>query len=129
MDAKIDILGLGCTAIDELLYVDAYPAADGKMQVRRRQRQCGGLTATALVAAARWDAAAPTREPWATTSYRSSSSSGSAKKGSTTPHSRQARRAADPLGSIIVDESRHTRAILFDTDGVFGPIRLGRPKS
>ena len=31
----------------------AYPAADSKVQVRHRQRQCGGLTGTALVAAAR----------------------------------------------------------------------------
>ena len=54
----IDVLGLGCIAVDELLYVDAYPAADGKMPVGRWQRQCGGLTATALVAAARLGAKA-----------------------------------------------------------------------
>jgi sulfofructose kinase len=50
---EFDILGLGCTALDELLYVEAYPPADGKERVHRRERQCGGLTATALVAAAR----------------------------------------------------------------------------
>ena len=49
----IDVLGLGIAAVDDLLYVDAYPAADEKAPVRRRERQCGGLTATALVAAAR----------------------------------------------------------------------------
>ncbi len=49
----IDVLGLGYTAVDDLLYVDAYPAADVKAEVRRRERQCGGLTATALVAASR----------------------------------------------------------------------------
>ncbi len=54
----IDVLGLGCIAVDELLYVDAYPAADSKMPVGRWQRQCGGLTATALVAAARLGARA-----------------------------------------------------------------------
>ena len=53
MQKRIDILGLGCTAVDELLYVDAYPAEDGKTPVRRRERQCGGLTATAMVAGAR----------------------------------------------------------------------------
>ena len=53
MRKSIDILGLGCTAVDELLYVDAYPAEDGKVPVRRRDRQCGGLTATAMVAGAR----------------------------------------------------------------------------
>jgi sugar/nucleoside kinase (ribokinase family) len=53
MHDRIDILGLGCTAVDELLYVDAYPPEDGKTPVRRRDRQCGGLTATAMVAGAR----------------------------------------------------------------------------
>ena len=53
MHKRIDILGLGCTAVDELLYVDAYPPEDGKTPVRRRERQCGGLTATAMVAGAR----------------------------------------------------------------------------
>jgi sugar/nucleoside kinase (ribokinase family) len=53
MHKSIDILGLGCTAVDELLYVDAYPPEDGKTPVRRRERQCGGLTATAMVAGAR----------------------------------------------------------------------------
>jgi sugar/nucleoside kinase (ribokinase family) len=48
-----DILGLGCVAIDELLYVASYPAADSKAKVLRWERHCGGLTATALVAAAR----------------------------------------------------------------------------
>ena len=33
-----DILGLGCVAIDDLLYVAAYPPADGKVQVQRRER-------------------------------------------------------------------------------------------
>ena len=54
----IDVLGLGCTAVDDLLYVPQYPAEDTKMRVRRRERQCGGLCATALVAAARLGATA-----------------------------------------------------------------------
>lgn len=53
MTSPIDVLGMGCVAVDELLFVDEYPAEDTKAPVRRRERQCGGLTATALVAAAR----------------------------------------------------------------------------
>lgn len=53
MRPTIDVLGLGCTAVDDLLFVPAHPPADSKLQVTRRERQCGGLTATALVAAAR----------------------------------------------------------------------------
>ena len=48
-----DILGLGCATIDELLFVDNYPAPDGKVLVSEAQTQGGGLTATALVAGAR----------------------------------------------------------------------------
>src|SRR3982750_1413771 len=51
--AAFDVLGLGCTAVDDLLYVGGFPLPETKVQVRRRERQCGGLTATALVAAAR----------------------------------------------------------------------------
>ena len=48
-----DILGLGCATIDELLFVDEFPAPDGKAVVQDAQTQGGGLTATALVAGAR----------------------------------------------------------------------------
>jgi ribokinase len=50
---QVDVLGLGVVAVDDLLYVETYPPADAKMPVGRRDRQCGGLTGTALVAAAR----------------------------------------------------------------------------
>lgn len=53
MIERVDILGCGCAAVDDLLLVDAYPAIDQRVPVRRWERQCGGLTATALVAAAR----------------------------------------------------------------------------
>ena len=48
-----EILGLGCAAVDDILFLPRYPEADAKVEVRERQRHCGGLTATALVAAAR----------------------------------------------------------------------------
>jgi len=53
MDAQIDILGLGAVAVDDLVYVPSYPPADAKARITASDRQCGGLTATALVAAAR----------------------------------------------------------------------------
>jgi sugar/nucleoside kinase (ribokinase family) len=51
-----DILGLGATAVDDLIYVESYPAADSKVPIGRQERQGGGLTGTALVAAARMGA-------------------------------------------------------------------------
>lgn len=48
-----DVLGLGVLAVDDLLYVERFPPPDTKTPVLHRERQAGGLTGTALVAAAR----------------------------------------------------------------------------
>lgn len=48
-----DVLGLGAAAVDHLIYVPSYPPPNAKSYVLRSEHQCGGLTATALVAAAR----------------------------------------------------------------------------
>ncbi len=53
MPPQIDVLGLGSAAVDEILYVETYPSPDTKTRVLRRELRCGGLTATALVAATR----------------------------------------------------------------------------
>ncbi len=50
---RYDVLGVGIVTVDDLLYVESYPPPDSKVPVRRRIRQCGGLTGTALVAASR----------------------------------------------------------------------------
>ena len=50
---KFDVLGLGAVAVDDFIEVEGYPGPDTKAQVIGRQRHCGGLTAIALVAAAR----------------------------------------------------------------------------
>jgi len=49
----IDVLGIGCTAVDDVLYVDEYPVADAKLKIKRSERRFGGLTAIALVTAAK----------------------------------------------------------------------------
>lgn len=48
-----DVLGLGAVTVDDLVYVDQYPLPGTKLRVRERLREGGGLTGTALVAAAR----------------------------------------------------------------------------
>lgn len=52
-NTTFDVLGLGCTAVDEVLYVGKFPGDDGKACVQLRARRFGGLTGAALVAAAR----------------------------------------------------------------------------
>jgi sulfofructose kinase len=53
MDKRWDIIGIGALAVDDLIYLDHYPQLNEKMAITTKQRQGGGLTATALVAAAR----------------------------------------------------------------------------
>jgi len=51
-----DVLGFGCATIDELFFIEEWPAADRKIPISRRETQGGGLGATALIAAARMGA-------------------------------------------------------------------------
>lgn len=53
MNKRYDVLGMGVVAVDDLIYLDHYPKPDEVLDISRRERQCGGLTATALVAASR----------------------------------------------------------------------------
>lgn len=51
--STFDVLGIGAVAVDDVIYVEEFPAADLKTQVLRRQRYFGGLTSIALVTVAR----------------------------------------------------------------------------
>jgi sulfofructose kinase len=112
-----DILGLGCVAVDDLLYVAHYPEADSKQEVRRRQRQCGGLTATALVAAARLGAQCA----YAGTLGRDELSVFAAHRLAAENVDLSYLRRRDGVrpicSTIVVDETQRTRTILFDLSG------------
>jgi sulfofructose kinase len=120
MKASIDILGLGCTAVDEMLHVRKYPPADSKVPLLKRVRQCGGLTATALVAAARLGA----RCAYAGVLGEDPDSAFVLKQfreeGVNVRHTLQ-RRGARPVRSVIVVAARGgTRTIFYETEGVIG---------
>jgi sugar/nucleoside kinase (ribokinase family) len=120
MNKKIDILGLGYTAVDDLLYVDGYPTADAKTEVRRRERQCGGLAATALVAAARMGCRCayagilgdddPSR--FVVARFH--------EEGIDTSHVGRRDGAGPVRSTIVVEQCHRTRTILFDLSGVVG---------
>src|SRR5262245_56512802 len=118
--ARFDLLGLGCTAVDHLLYVENFPPADAKVQVRRRERQCGGLTATALVAAARLGARCAFAGVLGDDEDSRFVIDTLAREGiDVGPMVR--RPSARPIHStIIVDETHHTRTILYDLAGTVG---------
>src|SRR5262249_55127931 len=120
MDSNFDILGLGCVAVDDLLYVPSFPSPDSKMQIVRRERQCGGLTATALVAAARLGS----RCAYAGTLGQDDLSQyvvdSLHNEGIDVAYVQQ-RPGARPIYSVvIVDADRQTRTILYDLEGALG---------
>jgi sugar/nucleoside kinase (ribokinase family) len=115
-----DVLGLGCVAVDDLLYVAEYPPAEAKVRVRRRERQCGGLTGTALVAAARLGARCAFGGVLGDDEDSRFVEDAFRRAGvDTAPLVR--RPGARPIRStIIVDEGRHTRTVFFDLAGSAG---------
>lgn len=115
-----DVVGLGCVAVDNLLYVEAYPPAEMKVRVRRRERQCGGLTATALVAASRLGARCAFGGVLGDDSDSAFVIAALTAAGvDVNPMVRQSN--ARPIHStIIVDETHHTRTIFFDLQGTVG---------
>src|SRR5271156_6707647 len=115
-----DVLGLGCVAVDDLLYIPAYPPPDSKVRVRRRERQCGGLTSTALVAAARLGARCAFAGVLGDDEDSLFVKDAFRREGiDTSPI--VCRAEARPIRStILVDETHHTRTIFFDLAGSTG---------
>jgi len=120
VNAGIDVLGLGCTAVDEILYVNAWPAADAKTPVCRRERQCGGLTATALVAAARLGARCAYAGLLGEDEHSRFVCDMLHREGVDMSHAVRAQGARPVRSVIIVDERRQTRNIFYDLSGVEG---------
>jgi sulfofructose kinase len=120
MTKRFDLLGLGCTAVDDILYVPTYPPADAKVEVRLRERHCGGLTATALVAGARLGA----RCAFAGTLGHDEESRfvlETLKREAVNVKHTVRHAAAGPVHSvIIVDETHRTRNIFYETRRALG---------
>ena len=113
-DPVIDVLGLGIVTVDDFLYVPAYPAADAKVRVSRRLRQCGGLTGTALVAAARQGARAAYAGCLGDDELSEFIRVNFKAEGIDTSHVDASRKSPPIHSTILVDESAGTRAILFE---------------
>jgi len=115
-----DILGLGCVAVDDLLYLDGFPTPDTKMRVRRRERQGGGLTANALVAASRLGASCAFAGVLGHDPASQFVLDNLQREGIDTSCV-VFQECARPIHStILVDERHHTRTILFDLTGATG---------
>ena len=112
-----DILGLGCVAVDDLLYLDSFPIPDTKAAVRGRQRQCGGLTGNALVAAARLGAHCAFAGTLGTDESSRFVLDTFKCEGIDTSVVRTMPDARPIRSTILVDQCQDTRTILFDLSG------------
>lgn len=120
MPPKWDILGVGSATVDDLLYVNAFPLPDTKIPVSHQERQGGGLTATALVAAARLGAHVAYAGVLGNDDISQWVESDLAAEGidvSQVVHHADAR----PIHAvIIVAQEGHTRTILYNVQGRIG---------
>jgi sulfofructose kinase len=117
---QFDVLGLGCAAVDDILYVDQYPRADAKIHVLRRERHCGGLTATALVAAARLGAKCAFAGTLGLDEGSAFVLETFRREGVNTDHAVRHKGAGPVRSIIIVDEKRGTRNIFACVNEVRG---------
>ena len=118
MTRPFDVLGLGIVAVDELLYVDHYPPADSKTEVQQRDRQCGGLTATALVAASRLGSSCAYAGVFGEDEPSLFAHSRLEQEGIDLSHAPCQAGASVTQSFIVVDQKTGSRAILFDRSGV-----------
>jgi len=117
---SIDVLGLGAVAIDELLIVDAYPVAESKVRVRRRERQCGGQTGTALVAAARFGARAAYGGLLGDDALSQEVVENFVHEGIETRWASTAADARPAYSTIVVDQTTNTRTVFAAVEGRLG---------
>jgi sugar/nucleoside kinase (ribokinase family) len=115
-----DVLGLGAVAIDDFVYVDAYPPPDVKLSVLGRGRQLGGLTATALVTAARLGSRTAYAGVLGDDELSRAAVSGLAQEQVDLSHLVFQADARPIHSTIIVSQQRSTRNIFFDRHGVVG---------
>jgi sulfofructose kinase len=129
MENERDILGLGCVAVDDLLYVPSFPIPDGKIRIDKHERQCGGLAATALVAAARLGSRCSFAGDLGQDELSSFVRTHLNEEGVDTSLLR-AKEGVKPIHSIvIVDKTRLTRTVLYDLEGSQGPPNDWPPES
>jgi ribokinase len=118
--AKLDILGLGSVAVDDLLHVEKYPPADSKMRVQQRERRCGGLAGAALIAAARLGARCAYAGVLGTDELSEFALQHLAAAGVEIGSVRRDEKARCIHSVVIVDQEANTRTIFYDTTGFVG---------
>jgi sulfofructose kinase len=121
LNSSFDILGIGCVSVDDLLFVPgSYPPADTKTRVLNWDRQCGGLTGTALVAAARLGARCAFAGLLGVDDLSRIVEENFLREGVDISHAPRAKDAPMPHAVIVVAPETRTRNIFYRIDGRIG---------
>ena len=119
-EERFDVLGLGVAAVDDVLYVPSYPAVEAKVRVAQSTRRCGGLTAAALVAAARVGARCAYAACLGTDDLSEYIARNCASEGINLKHAPRLPEARVVHSTIIVGQDTGSRTILFEASGLIG---------
>ncbi len=115
-----DVLGLGCAAVDDLVYVPSFPAADRKVRVQQSLRRCGGLTGAALVTAARLGARCAYAGCLGTDDYSRYVAEDFRRERVDTSQAPRLPRARVVHSTIVVGRDTGSRNIFFEDTGLIG---------
>ncbi len=116
--SRFDIIGFGAVAVDDLLFLDGYPVPDSKVRIVRRERRAGGLTGTALVAAARLGCSCAYAGTLGSGELSRFVMEGLAAEGVSVDLVRRVDGAGPYHSTILVDTREKTRTILSDPGAV-----------
>ena len=117
---SFDVLGLGCTAVDDLFYVPSFPAPDEKVQVERSVRRFGGLTGVALITAARLGARCAYAGCLGTDELSLFVAGHFAEEGVDLAHAPRPAKAVVVRSTIVVGDDTGSRNVFFQNQGLIG---------
>jgi sulfofructose kinase len=117
---RFDVLGLGCAAVDDLLYVPSFPSADQKVRVTHSVRRCGGLTGAALVTATRLGARCAYAGCLGTDSYSEHVAENFAREGVDLSQAPRLSEARVVHSTIVVGKDDGSRNIFYEDAGLIG---------
>jgi len=119
-----DVLGIGVVAVDDLIYLDQFPAPDSKQPVRAVRRQGGGNAATAMVAAARLGARAAYCAGLGDDELSTFSLQELEREGVDCSPCRRVVGAKPFHSFVITEQSAHTRTILYEIGQLAPPLEI-----
>jgi sugar/nucleoside kinase (ribokinase family) len=123
----MDVLGLGCATVDDVIYVESFPAPDSKARVQRHQRRYGGLTASALMAAARLGARCAYAGCLGTDDLSCLVEQNFRREGIDTSHAPRLAAARVIHSTVVIGQDTGSRNVFYEVNGVVGAHPLLPP--